>query len=89
MPTSRERLRTRLRRKAAFLVETGSASRRAMSADEAEHFLWSIEKNDPNAFGLTKLSELRLNDPVDVAARGYSWDATTDTGIEGRMTLLT
>ena len=89
MPTSRERLRTRLRRKAAFLVETGSASRRAMSADEAEHFLWSIEKNDPNAFGLTKLSELRLNDPVDVAARGYSWDATADTGIEGRMTLLT
>ena len=89
MPTSRERLRTRLRRKAAFLVETGSASRRAMSADEAEHFLWSIEKNDPNAFGLTKLSELRLNDPVDVAARGYSWNATADTGIEGRMTLLT
>ena len=89
MPTSRERLRTRLRRKAAFLVDTGSASRRAMSADEAERFLWSIEKNDPNAFGLTKLSELRLNDPVDVAARGYSWDATADTGIEGRMTLLT
>lgn len=89
MPTARERLRTRLRRKAAFLVETGSASRRAMSADEVEHFLWSIEKNDPNAFGLTKLSELRLNDPVDVAARGYSWNATADTGIEGRMTLLT
>ena len=89
MPTARERLRTRLRRKAAFLVETGSASRRAMSADEAEHFLWSIEKNDPNAFGLTKLSELRLNDPIDVTARGYSWNATTDTGIEGPMTLLT
>ena len=89
MPTARERLRTRLRRKAAFLVETGSASRRAMSADEAERFLWSIEKNDPNAFGLTKLSELRVNDPIDVAARGYSWNATTDTGIEGPMTLLT
>ena len=89
MPTSRERLRTKLRRRAAFLVDTGSASRRAMSADEAERFLWSIEKNDPNAFGLTKLSELRVNDPIDVAARGYSWNATTDTGIEGPMTLLT
>ena len=89
MPNSRERLRTRLRRKAAFLVETGSASRRAMSAAETELFLWSIEKNDPNAFGLTKLSELRLNDPIDVTARGYSWNATTDTGIEGPMTLLT
>ena len=49
MPTSRERLRTKLRRRAAFLVDTGSASRRAMSADEAERFLWSIEKNDSAA----------------------------------------
>ena len=89
MPNTRERLRTKLRRRAAFLVDTGSAPRRAMSAAETELFLWSIEKNDPNAFGLTKLSELRLNDPIDVTARGYSWNATTDTGIEGPMTLLT
>ena len=73
--------------KAAFLVETGSASRRAMSADEVEHFLWSIEKNDPNAFGLTKLSELRLNDPVDVAARGGLSDYASNAKRGQRFTL--
>ena len=89
MPTKHERLRTRLRRRAAFMVDTGFGSRRAMTADETEHFLRSVEKNDPNAFGLTRLSELSLNDPVDVTARGYTWNATLDTGIEGPMTLLT
>ena len=84
-----ERLRVRLRRKAAFLVETGSESRRVMTPSEVEYFLRSIEINDPNAWGLTKLSELRLDDPVEVSYRGYSWDAQNDVGIEGKMTLLT
>ena len=57
MPTSRERLRTRLRRKAAFLVETGSASRRAMSADEAEHFLWERERPEEQLTALGAPSE--------------------------------
>lgn len=84
-----ERLRVRLRRKAAFLVETGSESRRVMTPSEVEYFLRSIEMNDPNAWGLTKLSELRLDDPVEVSYRGYSWDAQNDVGLEGKMTLLT
>ena len=83
----RERLRSKLRRRAEFLVQTGAA-RRPMTPAEIEHFLTCVENNSPNEFGLVRLSELALDDFLDVERRGYAWDAVRDVGIEGPQTLL-
>jgi len=83
----RERLRSKLRRRAEFLVQTGAA-RRPMTPAEIEHFLTCVENNSPNEFGLVRLSELALDDFLDVERRGYAWDAVRDVGLEGPQTLL-
>ena len=60
-----------------------------MTAAEIEHFLTCVEDNSPNEFGLVRLSELALDDFLDVERRGYAWDAVRDVGLEGPQTLLT
>ena len=59
-----------------------------MTPAEIEHFLTCVENNSPNEFGLVRLSELALDDFLDVERRGYAWDAVRDVGIEGPQTLL-
>ena len=58
--TMRERLRTKLRRRAEYLIQSGAAERRPMTDEERKFFLDSIEQNAPNEFGLVKLSELQV-----------------------------
>lgn len=60
-----------------------------MTDSEKAHFLDNIEANSPNAFGLVKLSELEIDEPLDgVARRHRLWDARLDIGLEGSQTLL-
>ena len=59
-----------------------------MTPAEIEHFLTCVENNSPNEFGLVRLSELALDDFLDVERRGYAWDAVRDVGLEGPQTLL-
>ena len=93
MPTSRERVRTKMRRRAELLVRERKATRRSMTEAEKTRFLDDVEANSPNEFGLVKLSELLVDDPIDAATlarRGRTWDASRDIGLpEGPQTLMT
>ena len=64
-----------------------------MTEAEKTRFLDDVEANSPNEFGLVKLSELLVDDPIDAATlarRGRTWDASRDIGLpEGPQTLMT
>ena len=65
---TRERVRTKLRRRAEYLIQSGAGKGRPMTKEERTYFLDSIEQNVPNAFGLVKLSELQVRAGRHVSA---------------------